>query len=225
MTERISPASRRRLLRSLWIVGALLLVTAGVALANVVLLYQTQTQAGSTTSPFRFVNGGNYATAHGQGFVTNTYPNAQQVSVSAAANGADGASGTYALDVLEIQSSVTTTTAWHLRLDVTTALAATGVNGAYLFYCTLGPTGVPDTGASLAQGTDANGNPWAIFAPTCAGTQVAMSLTAAGSGTAIAFPSLTAGTNLLFLSFGIAVTNTGATTTTAAGVTLVAFAP
>jgi hypothetical protein len=205
--------------------GALALLLVGVGLGDVVLEYQTSDRAASTASPLKFVDGGNYAAAHTQGLVTNTYPNAQQVSVAVTVDGASGAYGTYVLDTLEVQPTVTTTATWHLHLDVTTALVATGVNAAYLFYCTSAPTAVPDTGASLASGTDANGNPWAIFAPTCAGTQVSLALTAVASGTVIALTGLTSGTSVLFLSFAMDVTNTGATTTTNAQVTLEATSP
>ena len=204
---------------------AAVVVLLGVTYADVILHYQVTTKAAGAPSPFKFVNGGNYAQAHGLGFFTTTYPNAQQVSVATAPSAASGAYGSYLLDVLEIQANATTASGWHLRIDVTTALVATGLNAAYLFYCTTVPTTVPDTGAPLASGTDSHGNPWAIFAPTCAGTQVSISLTATGTGTAIAFASLTAGTMLLSVAFGMAVTNTGATTTTTGVVTVVATSP
>ena len=220
-----APGSRWRARLSTLAVLALVLTTLGVGVADVVLQYKTQTSVAGVTSPFKFVNGANYAAAHAEGLITTAYPNAQQVSVTAATVGADGAYGTYVLDVLELQPAATSASTWHYHFDVTTALVATGVNAAYVFYCTAAPTTVPDTGAPLASGTDANGNPWAIFAPTCAGTQVSESLTATATGTAITIAGTTAGTSLLFLSFGIAVTNSGATTTTAAIVTLVATTP
>jgi len=200
-------------------------IVAGIGIADVILQYRASTSASGTPSPFRFVNGGNYAVAHGQGLFTTTYPNAAQVSVSATMSGANGAFGSYLLDVLEVQAAVTSATGWHLRFDVSTALVATGLNAAYVFYCTAVPTTVPDTGAALAAGTDANGNPWAIFAPTCAGTQVALPLTATGTGTLVAFATLTTGTMLFSVSFGLAVTNTGAVTTTPAVLTLFATSP
>ena len=204
---------------------AAVLVTLGATLADVVLQYQATTKASGAPSPFKFVNGGNYAQAHTLGLFTTTYPNAQQVSVATSPSGASGAYGSYLLDVLEVQANATSATGWHLRVDVSTALVATGLNAAYVFYCTTVPTGVPDTGAPLASGTDSHGNPWAIFAPTCAGTEVSLSMTATGTGTAIAFASLTAGTMLLSVGFGLAITNTGAATTTAGVMTVVAVSP
>ncbi len=210
----------------IWLVLLALAVgVAGIASASVVLLYHAQTRVTGTTSPLHFVNGANYASANVEGFTANSYSNAQQVSVGVAVSGANGAAATYALDTVEVQAQVASTFAWHLRIDVTTALAASGVNAADVFYCTSAPSGVPDTGAPLASGTDANGNPWAIFTPTCAGGTTSLSLTTLGTGTTVNFASLTAGQTLLYLSFAVAVTNTGATTTTPAGLTLTASSP
>jgi hypothetical protein len=209
------------------LVGAVsvVMLTVGLGLADVLLVYNGQSKVAGASSPFRFVNGGNYAAANTQGLATNTYPNAQQVSVSASVSGINGAYGTYLLDVLEVQSNVTSSATWHLRIDSTTALAASGVNAAYVFVCTAAPTAVPDTGPPVASGTDVRGNPWAIFAPTCAGTQYGDSLTATTTGTSVTFVGIAARATLLYLSFALAVTNTGATTTTAAGLTLVATTP
>lgn len=205
--------------------AAVAVLVAGLGVADVLLAYQTQAKVGGASSPFRFVNGANYASANAQGLVTNTFPNPRQVSVSAAVTGANGAYGTYLLDVLELQSNVTSTATWHLRVDTTTALVATGVNAAYVFVCTAAPTAVPDTGAPVVSGTDAHGNPWAIFAPTCSGAQYGDPLTAVTTGTSQTFTGVTAGTTLLYLSFALAVTDTGAVTTTAAALTFVATTP
>ncbi|MCI4331111.1 MAG: hypothetical protein L3K19_04610 [Thermoplasmata archaeon] len=206
-------------------VTAISLLSVGLGVADVLLLYQGQSKVTGASSPFRFVNGGNYAAANAQGLSTNTYPNTQQVSVSASVTGINGAYGTYLLDVLELQPNVTSAATWHLRVDTTTALVATGVNAAYVFVCTSAPTTVPDTGAPVASGTDVRGNPWAIFAPTCAGSQYGDSLTAVTAGTSQTFVGVTAGTSLLYLSFALAVTNTGAATTTPASLTFVATTP
>ncbi len=214
---------RRRLL---WATLAILAAGAiGVSAASVFLIYQANTSVSGATSILRFVNGGNYVSAHAEGFATNTYPNAAQVSVGVTMTGADGASSTYALDTLEVQAQAASAFAWHLRIDVSSALVATGVNAAYLFYCTAAPTGVSDTGAPLASGTDVNGNPWAIFAPTCAGGVTSLPLSVVGTGATANFATLAAAQTLLYISFGVAVTNTGATTTTAASLSLVANSP
>ena len=222
-TVRSAPTRRGRWLAVA--VGLLAVAVVGAAVADVVLMFQTGEKAGSVGSPFVFANGGNYAAAHAQGLTTNTYPNTQSVSVSAKVAGAAGAYGTYLLDTLELVGNVTSASTWHVHLDVTTALVGTGINAAYVSYCTLAPTGVPDTGAPVASGTDANGNPWAIFPPTCAGTQSTLSLLSVGTGATVALASLTSGTTVLYLSFLLAVTNTGATTTTAGAVTVVASSP
>ena len=217
------PKSRRRLPRRILaavlgvaVLGALL----SVGYADVILTYHGSASVSGTTSPFQFVNGANYATAEGQGFTVNTYPNAQQASVAASVSGADGAYGTYVLDTLEVAAAVTSTATWSLSIAISTPLVATGVNAAYVFYCTAAPTGVTLTGTPLASGTDANGNPWAIYAPTCPGTQTSLSLLASGSGTPLTLTGLTSGTSVIFFSFALAVTNSGASTTTAAGITL-----
>ncbi len=217
------PKSRRRLPRRILaavlgvaVLGALL----SVGYADVILTYHGSASVSGTTSPFQFVNGANYATAEGQGFAVNTYPNAQQASVAASVSGADGAYGTYVLDTLEVAAAVTSTATWSLSIAISTPLVATGVNAAYVFYCTAAPTGVTLTGTPLASGTDANGNPWAIYAPTCPGTQTSLSLLASGSGTPLTLTGLTSGTSVIFFSFALAVTNSGASTTTAASITL-----
>ena len=220
MSER---KSRRRLTRRIlalvlgvFIAGAIV----SVGYADVILTYHGSASVSGATSPFQFVNGANYVTASGEGFSVNTYPNAQQASVAASVSGADGAYGTYVLDTLEVAATVTSTAPWTVSIAVSNPLVATGVNAAYVFYCTAAPTGVALTGTPLASGTDANGNPWAIYAPTCPGTQTSLSLLASGSGTPVPLTGLTSGTSVIFFSFAVAVTNTGATTTTAASVTL-----
>ncbi len=214
---------------SLALLAAVLGVVVGSSFvaADVILTFQGTSSVGSANAPFRFVNGANYVTANGQGFVLNTYPNAQQVSVAAEVSGANGAAGTYALDVLEFQTAVATTVAWTVHLDVSTALVATGVNAAYLSYCSAAPTGVPDTGAALSTGTDANGNPWTLYAPTCpvGSVESNLPLNAPGTGATVTVPAGTAaGVSVLYISFLIAVTNTGATTSTPAVMTVQATA-
>lgn len=198
---------------------------ASAAIADVVLTYHVSSTAASVASPFKFVNGANYASANAEGFVTNTYTNAADVGVTVGVTGGDGVYGTYVLDIFELQPTVTSANTWVYNLAVQTAFVGTGVNAFWVFYCSEAPTGVTVTGAPLASGTDANGNPWAIFAPTCAGTQQSLSLTAVGTGAGITIADTTSGTSILFLSFGLAVTNTGATTTTAASLVLEATSP
>lgn len=204
------------LLLGIFVAGAI----ASVGYADVILTYHGSASVSGTASPFEFVNGANYATANGQGFSVNTYPNSQQASVATSVSGADGAYGTYVLDTLEVASTVTTTATWTVSIAVSTPLTATGVNSAYIFYCTAAPTGVALTGTPLASGTDANGNPWAVYAPTCPGAQTSLSLLTSGSGTPLTLSGLTSGTSVVYFSFAVAVTNSGATTTTAASITL-----
>lgn len=223
--HRLAPSRRGgalALLAVAFVVGALVL---GVGLSDVILTFQAKTNVASAGSPFLFANGGNYAAAHAQGLVTDKFANVAHVSITANVSGVSGAYGTYLLDTLEIVANATTAATWHLRLDVATALVGVGINAAYVSYCTASPTTVPDTGTPLASGTDANGNPWAVFAPTCAGTSASLTLTAVGTGTSIAIAGLTTGTSVLFVSFLLAVTNTVVSTTTPATIVLVATAP
>ncbi len=202
-----------------------LLVVTTFALGDVVLSYEGSSQAAGAVSPFRFIDGGNYATASAEGFVSLTFPTTQQVGFAATLHGSDGADGTYALDVLELQARSNTTAGWSLALDVTKALSGTGVNAAYAFYCTLAPTGVSVTGTALASGTDSAGDPWAVYAPTCAGTQESLPLTGIGSGTAVTIATTTFGTTVLYLSFATDVASAGTGTITPASVVLEATSP
>jgi hypothetical protein len=205
--------------------AAVLLLFVSSSLADVGLFYVSDVQVSGSRSPLQFIDGANYASASAQGFVTVSFATSQQVSLTASVKGGDGAYGTYLLDVIEVEALTNTSTGWHLEIDVTRALAATGVNAAYLFDCLASPTAVPDSGVALASGTDAAGDPWAVFSPTCAGTQEAISLQTAASGTGIAIPPLTYGVSALYLSFAVDVASGGATTTTSATITLLATSP
>lgn len=205
-------------------IGIAIAVVVGVGSADVILSYHSGDSIGpGAPSPFRFVNGADYPTAAAEGFVTNTYPNGAQVSVSTTLNGADGAYGTYLLDVLEVQATATETNTWALNLAVSTPLVASGLNAAYLFYCSQAPTGVPITSPPLSSGTDANGNPWAIYPVSCPGTGGYVPLTSIANGpVTVTLNGIHAGTSVLYISFGLAVTNAGSVTTTPGAVTLLA---
>lgn len=203
---------------------ACLATLGGSAFANSVLLYHSPDRAASAGSPFGFVNGANYATVHGSGFLTNSYANSQQLSVTVSTLGADGAYGTYAIDVLDVKALVTSGTTWTLEMAVRSPLTGTGANAAYLFYCTVAPGGVPASGTPIASGVDSLGNPWAILAPTCAGTSGAVSLLTSSAGAIVRLSGITTGTTVLYCSFGIDVTSTGASTTAPASVELLANA-
>ena len=203
--------------------GLLLLLTNVVG--DVVLLYLGNTQTSGAKSPLRFIDGAGYSATNAEGFVTVSFPTPQQTGFTAAVAGASGAYGTYLLDVLEVQAQLTTVTGWHLHLDVTQALSGSGINAAYLFYCTAAPTGVPDSGVPLTSGTDSAGDVWAVFPPTCAGAQSSLSLSATSSGSALALPSITSGSSVLYLSLAVDIASAGATTTTGAIVDLVASSP
>lgn len=226
----LPPLPRRRRQMSARLIGVLaaigtLAVVIGTATAVVVLQYRTANHASSASSPFVFVPGGNAAIDHTEGLVTVSIPGPTSVTATVQQTGPKGAMGGYALDVLELQARVTSLNGWHFRVSVQTALAGTGINAAFVSYCTQAPTTVPATGAALASGVDANGNPWSIFAPTCAGASASVSVTSVGVGAPIAVASTTTGTSVLYISFAVAVTNTGATTTTAAALTLLATSP
>jgi hypothetical protein len=208
-------------------VSIALLCVAGVggsAFASVVLVYPSQDAAASANSPFGFVNGANYATLQGSGFVTTSYSNAQQLSVSVSASGADGAYGTYLLDVFEVQARVTSATTWSVVIAVGTPLTASGVNAAYLFYCTVAPGAVPASGTPLASGVGSNGNPWAVLAPACGGVAGDVSLLTSSAGTVVTILGTVAGTSILYCSLALDVSSSGASTTTPASVAFLANA-
>lgn len=222
-------SSARRTRIAAFALGVAALALAGLIVAGglgeVALYYQTSPQAAGAPSPLRFVDGGNYASASTEGLLTVTFPTSQQVGFSATVRGVDGGYGTYLLDVVELQARTNSSIAWSLSLSVTQAMAATGLNAAYLFYCTSVPTGVPTTGTALASGTDAAGDPWAVYAPTCAGTSVSLPLTSTGAGSSIALAGLTFGTSVLFLSFATDVASGGLGPVTSATVVLSAISP
>ncbi|HTT26727.1 MAG TPA: hypothetical protein VMH90_07200 [Thermoplasmata archaeon] len=204
-------------------VGAAVLVANVVG--DVVILYSVSPGVGAGRSPLRFINGGDYAAASAEGFISVAYSTSQQVGFTASVKAADGEYGTYLLDMVEVEGLTNTSTTWHLHLDVTGALVGVGINAAWVFDCTLSPSGVPDTGVPLASGTDSSGDPWAIYAPTCPGTQGSLSLGALGTGTTIALPNLVFGRSVLFLSFAVAVSSAGASTSTPATLVLSATSP
>jgi hypothetical protein len=198
---------------------------AANATGDLALFYGGKDSTAGARSPLEFVDGGGYAAANAEGFASLSFTTTQQVGFTATLHGADGALGGYLLDLLEVEALTNTTTGWHLALNVTQALAGTGINAAYLFYCLAAPTGVPVTGTAIASGTDAAGDPWSVFAPSCSGSQDVLSLTAVGSGGALALPKLTFGVSELYLSFAIDLSSSGASTTTAASVVLTATSP
>jgi hypothetical protein len=205
------------------VVGTALLATNVVG--EVVLLFSSTSTVSGTRSPLRFIDGGNYASAVAEGLVTVTFPSTAQTALSASVEGADGAFGTYLLDVIEVQALQNTTGPWALHLDVVKPIAGTGISAAWVFDCTLAPSGVPDSGAPLANGTDAAGDPWSVYAPTCAGTQSGLSMMTPGTGLTLALPKLVFGTSVLFLSFAVAVAGSGASTTVPAILVLSATTP
>lgn len=218
-----SRAATPGLLGVLAILG--LLLAAGTVSAEVVLRYSATSTVGTLATPFEFENGAGYATEHAEGYTTVTYSSAQDIAATIVYTAGDGGYGSYLLQVIALETTVATTQAWTLSVEVSTALVATGVNAAWISYCTAAPTGVPATGATLAAGTDANGNVWALYAPTCAGTEANLGLTAVGIGAGVPLASGTAAnTAVLYISLLTAVTNTGATTTTPAAISVEATA-
>ncbi len=199
---------------------------SGLVAAHVVVQASASSVAGGETAPFRFANPANYAPVLGLGIQSNSFPNAADTSVQVALRGYAGSSGTYALNTLVVQTVATTTVAWTVHLDVSVPMVASGVNTMWVSYCSRAPTAIPDSGTPLASGTDASGNPWAVFAPTCPAGSVESSLELTGAGpTAGAVVTVPAGTaaarSVLFLSFLWAVGSTGVTTTTPAVVSIV----
>lgn len=199
---------------------------SGLVAAHVVVQSSASSVAGGKIAPFRFANPANYAPVLGLGIQTNSFPNAAATSVQLTLNGYAGSSGTYALDTLEVETVAATTVAWSVHLDVSVPMVASGVNTLWVSYCNKVPSAIPASGTPLASGTDASGNPWAVFAPTCPVGSIESSLELTGAGpTAGAVVTVAAGTGaaqpVLYLSFLWAVGSTGVTTTTPAVVSIV----
>ncbi len=199
---------------------------SGLVAAHVVVQSSASSVAGGQTAPFRFADPPNYAPVLGLGIQSNSFPNAAATSVQLTLNGYAGSSGTFALDTLEVETVAATTVAWTVHLDVSVPMAASGVNTLWVSYCNRAPTAIPDSGTPLASGTDASGDPWAVFAPTCPAGSIESNLELTGAGpTAGAVVTVAAGTAaarpVLYLSFLWAVGSTGVTTTTPAVVSVV----
>ena len=123
---------------------------------------------------------------------------------------------------MQVETVVATTTAWTLSIAVDTALVGTNINAAYISYCTQAPTAVNDDAAPVAS-SNAAADPWTIYAPTCAGTQVNVPMTAVGVGASVPVANgVPAGTSVLFVSLLLSSGNAAATTTTPGALNLVA---
>lgn len=199
---------------------------SGLVAAHVVVQNSASSAAGGTNAPFQFANAPNYPRANGLGVVTDAFPSATDTAVLVSLSGFSGSFGSYALDTLEVVTVARTSVAWTLHLDVSVPIAGSGINALWVSYCSRAPTQVPATGTPLASGTDINGNPWAIFAPTCPGGAIESSLDVTGAGPIVGAPvnvpaGRAAGNVVLYISFLWAVGSTGVTTTTPGVVTLV----
>jgi hypothetical protein len=228
-----SPTSSRRrgrsgslaLLLGLAAVGcAAVAVAAGVT--GAVLLTQVGGGIGpNQTNPFVFALGPNYASDAAENAVALTVVAPADVTVTGTVSGSNGSLARYALDVLVINANRNTASTWHVGLSTTTALTGAGVNAAYAFLCTRTMSRVAPVNPPLSTGIDSHGDPWRIVAPTCAGVERSISLTSVSSGVAIPLGALVTGSTVLYVSFAVALLDSGPGIGSAGTLTLVATSP
>jgi hypothetical protein len=199
-------------------------VAAGVT--GAVLLAPASSRTGATqVNPFVFALGPNYPSDSAENAVALAVVAPSAVSVSGTVYGSNGSLARYSLDVLVVQANRSTASPWHLTLSTAVALVGSGVNAAFAFACTQPMTGVAPPNPPVSTGTDSHGDPWRIVAPTCAGVERSLSLTLVAPGVAIPVGSPIGGGTVLYLSFAVAVEDTGAGIGTPGTLTLVATSP
>jgi hypothetical protein len=164
---------------------AILLV--GTVMATVVLTYNiNNNSAVNVNSHYDFVSGGNYATAHTLGIITNTISApANQISTTLA--GIQFAN-VEVYDVIEFDVSLATTTTSHVTavsVVNAAAVAPAGVVCAYAFVS----DAVPTAGTAAVAG-----EPAGCLAVTPTLGAIASACTVAGSATGVATINLLAGT-------------------------------
>jgi hypothetical protein len=224
------PRRRRRSTSFALLVGFAAFGAAAVAVAAglpAVWLIQSDASAAgpNRSNPLVFALGPNYASAAAEKVVSLTVVPPNSVAVTGTVSGSNGSLGRYALDVLLVRANVATSSTWRLTLSTTTALTGPGVNAAFAFVCTLAMTGVAPNNPAVSSGTDSHGDPWRIVAPTCAGTERSISLTTASVGIPVSVGALTAGSTVLYVSFALALLDTGPGVGTPGTLTLVASSP
>jgi hypothetical protein len=201
-------------------------VAVAAALPAVVLRHGDGSIVGpNQTNPLVFALGPNYASDAAEKAVSLSVVSPSAVAVAGTVSGSNGSLARYSLDVLVVQANRTTSATWHLTISTATAVTGAGVNAAFVFVCTLPMTAVAPNHPAVSTGTDSHGDPWRIVAPTCAGTEQAISLTTVAAGTPIPIGALTLGSAVLYLSFAVAVLDTGPGVGTPGAVTLMATSP
>jgi hypothetical protein len=133
--------------------GLAVVLVSGVVVADVVLNFTTNTGVGANASaPFEFQNGGNYATAHGFGFITSAFTGGSSpgVGVTTTINGIATVPVSM-FDVNELVTAVLTTSTAHIGnvfVPSASVIAVAGVVCAYAFVS----TAVPSAGAVAVAG-------------------------------------------------------------------------
>lgn len=199
------------------LMGASVVLVAGVVAADVVLVYSdSNTINGAASNPFAFTNGGNYATAHSYSFITTSYTGGTSTSGPEVATTVSGITDVTVqlYDVVEFDTAATITspTAIGDAVGLNAPTTVTNVLCAYAFVSTalpsLGSTGVSGAPAGCSVTVPALGS-------VSAGCQTAavMSvnlLTGAALGTLAGdctVPTSTAsGATVLYISYGIVTT-------------------
>jgi hypothetical protein len=207
------------------LVGCGVLLVSGTVIADVVLAYTDNNSVGTnTTSPFQFVQGSNYASANGMGFVTNAYPaGTSGPTVTTTINGVSSVP-VLLFDVTEFATGKVLTTSAHVsnvNVPAPSVLTPAGVVCAYAFISTaapsLGTTGVTGAPAGCSATMPALGSLSAGCTGGTASTVVVNLLTGVITGTiagSCTVPTATvSGVTVLYISYAITV-NAAVTATT-----------
>jgi hypothetical protein len=131
--------------RSRWptfLMLAAMILVAGTVVADVVLTYNVFNNTGANAaSPFDFVNGGNYGTAHALGLITTAYT-APANQVTTSLSGVEYVTAEI-YDVIEFDTAVATATTYHITsASLVTIIGANpaGVVCAYAFLSDAAPS-------------------------------------------------------------------------------------
>lgn len=202
------------------LVASGVILVSGTVIADVVLAYTANNNVGTNTgSPFQFVQGSNYASANGMGFVTNAYPaGTSGPTVTTTINGVSSVP-VLLFDVTEFSTAKTLTTTAHVsnvNVPAPSILAVAGVVCAYAFVSTatpsLGTTGVAGAPAGCSATLPSLGTLSAGCTGGTASTVVVNLLTGAITGTiagSCVVPTGTlTGVVVLYVSYAITVNAT-----------------
>lgn len=225
-TRSTRPAAKQQVRWLSVLTGLAVVLVAGVVVADVVLNYTTNTGVGANaTGPFEFQDGGNYATAHGFGFITNTYPGGSSPGVTLTTTISGISTVPVGMfDVNEFVTAVATTSTAHIGNVVVpsaSVIAVAGVVCAYAFVSTAVPTPGSTAVAGQPVGCGATLPSLGALSAGCAGgtanvaaiNLLAGTVTGSIAGSCVVASATAAGTIVLYVSYYIS-TNAAVVATT-----------